>query len=236
VNQGYYGLENLALIPGSVGAAPIQNIGAYGVELESCFEFLCGIDLTTEQEVTLRREDCQFGYRDSIFKHALKDKIIITSVALKLSKVPELVLDYPALAQSIDQSATSVSAKQVAETVIAIRQSKLPDPIDVPNAGSFYKNPIVLEKKYSALKNEYPELVAYPLGSGQYKLAAGWLLDKAGWKGKVIDGINMHDKQALVLTNPYHASGKTILDFSERLCQSIQDQFGVSLEIEPQIY
>ncbi len=236
VKQGYYGLENLALIPGSVGAAPIQNIGAYGVELERCFEYLDGMDISSGEIQRLDRQACQFGYRDSIFKRQLQDKFIITSVSLRLQKIPQLVLDYPALQQAFATlDKRQLTAKQVAAAVIAIRQSKLPDPQHIPNAGSFFKNPIVTAQRYTELQHSFPDVVAYPLDSGDYKVAAGWLLDKAGWRGKMINGLGMHAQQALVLTNPNQYGAKRLLDFVEQLRESIQQQFRLELEIEPRV-
>lgn len=235
VENGYYGVENLALIPGTVGAAPMQNIGAYGVELESCFSYLEAIERETGKLIKLNKQDCQFAYRDSIFKHALSNKVIITRVVLQLSKQPCWSLEYPALRsalEGVDQNL--LTARQVAEAVIHIRQSKLPNPDTIPNAGSFFKNPIIEQAKYEELKQRYPNLVAYPSAEG-FKLAAGWLLDHAGWKGKVENKILMHEKQALVLTNPGKQSGEHIIAFAEKVKTDIDQRYGVQLEIEPQL-
>lgn len=237
VKQGWYGLENLALIPGSVGAAPIQNIGAYGVELTQCLEYLEAIDIDTQTLQRFDRDACQFAYRDSIFKHALKDKVVITRVVFTLSTTPVWSLDYPALQQALGgYDKAQLSSEQVAQAVIAIRQSKLPDPALIPNAGSFFKNPIVDIALYQELREQYPQLVAYAVDEGRYKLAAGWLLDNAGWKGRWLNRIAMHDKQALVLTNPHKQSGKALLAFVDTVIDDIQRVYGVQLEIEPRIY
>jgi UDP-N-acetylmuramate dehydrogenase len=241
IESGYYGLENLALIPGSVGAAPIQNIGAYGVELESFFYSLKGIDLTTYAIKELSKEDCLFAYRDSIFKHELRDKFLITSVTFQLATEFQPVLTYPALKETLAKKnllnhQKPLNALSVAETVIGIRQSKLPDPDDVPNAGSFFKNPIVDQDTYIRLLSAHPEIVAYSASGGFYKLAAGWLLDQAGWKGKLLNDIAMHAQQALVLTNPLGCGQEKILNFVNIVQESILEKFGVQLEVEPRIY
>ena len=236
VERGYCGIENLALIPGTVGAAPIQNIGAYGVELACRFDYLEAMDIATGEITRLNRVQCQFGYRDSIFKGALQDKVIILAVALRLYKQPRLVLDYPALAQALGGAKQALSAKEVACAVIAIRQSRLPDPGEIPNAGSFFKNPIVSRAVFQSLQSQYADIVAYPLEGGQYKLAAAWLLDKGGWKGKLHNNMGMHQRQALVLTNPGRCSGPDILAFAERVRGAIEQRFGVSLELEPRVY
>lgn len=237
VEQGYYGLENLALIPGSVGAAPIQNIGAYGVELVNIFESLDAFALDTGEYLTMSAQQCQFAYRDSIFKNELKDKVIITSVTLRLYKTARLMLDYPALKMALSNTGTSLlSPMTVAQAVIRIRQSKLPDPAELPNAGSFFKNPIVSASQLKTLQRQYADIVFYPLSSGDCKLAAGWLLDKAGWKGKMVEQIAMHQQQALVLTNPHRQNGRQVLNFADRVREAIVLQFGVELEIEPRVF
>ena len=236
VDNGYYGLENLALIPGSIGAAPIQNIGAYGVELESCFEYLKAINIADGKIIHLTKEQCQFGYRDSVFKHALQDKVIIFSVALRLQKKPHFVLDYPGLSQLLGSSRQTLSAKDVAHAVMSIRKKKLPNPSEIPNAGSFFKNPVIDHKHLQVLQAKYADIVAYPLANGECKLAAAWLLDKAGWKGRFVDGISMHKHQALVLTNPNYCSGQQVMLFAEQVCGSIKEAFGIRLEIEPRVY
>lgn len=237
VDRGYYGIENLAYIPGTVGAAPIQNIGAYGVELKDCFESLEILDIVSGQRRQLNLEECQFAYRDSIFKRKLQDQVIITKVRLRLSKTPRLKLDYPDLANCFaNQDPQQITSKAVFQAVIEIRQSKLPDPKNIPNAGSFFKNPVVDQVVRDALRSKFPQLVSYPLANGRYKLAAAWLLDKAGWKGKVVNGMAMHNKQALVLTNPGRQSGEALMGFAQQVQANINDQFGVHLEIEPRVF
>jgi UDP-N-acetylmuramate dehydrogenase len=236
LQKGFYGLENLALIPGSVGAAPIQNIGAYGVELENFFHSLTGIHIRTDKKTTLSKKECQFAYRDSIFKHELRDEFLITSVTLNLRKQFKPIITYPALQQALDGEDSALTAKRVADTVIKIRKSKLPDPSLIPNAGSFFKNPVVKKQHYLTLVKQFQNLVAYELPDGNYKLAAGWLLDQAGWKGKQIDNIAMHSQQALVLTNPAGCTQDKILMYVNTVKESIRQMFGVVLEIEPRVY
>ncbi len=236
VNNDWYGVENLALIPGSVGAAPIQNIGAYGVELEQCFDYLEALELSTGKICRFTAKDCEFAYRDSIFKQRLKNQYIITRVVLVLSKKPSWNLDYPALKDKLSGfSYDYLTAKQVSDAVIDIRRSKLPDPKDVPNAGSFFKNPIVTVEQFEKIKSHYPNVVAYPYGdrTRYFKLAAGWLLDNAGWKGKLVDGFAMHKDQALVLTNPNQLNGQLLLEFVDEVRNDIYKKYGVLLEIEP---
>lgn len=242
LGQCYYGLENLSLIPGTVGAAPIQNIGAYGVELKDVFAELTAIEITSGLLVNFTLESCCFGYRDSIFKQALKDKYIITNVTFKLHKVPHLILGYPALKDLLaSQQASEITPQNVSNAVIHIRQSKLPDPAEIPNVGSFFKNPIVSLTTYQSLKNSYPDLVGYPVDDAyvkgsRVKLAAGWLIDRAGWRGKQMGGVAVHQHQALVLTNPGHQSGSVVLELAAAIQLSVQEQFGVWLEMEPRVY
>ncbi|WP_101759587.1 UDP-N-acetylmuramate dehydrogenase [Oceanicoccus sp. KOV_DT_Chl] len=240
LERGYNGLENLALIPGSVGAAPIQNIGAYGVEFTQVFAHLHGWDIQQQCWRTLSKAECQFAYRDSIFKHALKNQFIVTSVALRLHTEPRVTTSYAALRQYLQQqSLTAPTARQIAAAVIAIRQSKLPDPVVLPNAGSFFKNPIVSQQQAQQLVDQLPALVHYPQDDGSVKLAAGWLLEHAGWKGKQCGLVAMHQQQALVLINvgdgKTMASGAQVLAFAKQVQADIQQRFGVILEIEPAI-
>lgn len=234
VSKQWYGIENLALIPGSVGAAPIQNIGAYGVELTQCFSYLDAVNIATGKTQRFDHASCEFAYRDSVFKGTLKDQYIITRVVLRLSKQPVWNISYPALAERLSSEALTI--QNVADTVCAIRRSKLPDPKDIPNAGSFFKNPIVTSEQFQSIQQSTPNLVAYPHGDQHYKLAAGWLIDQAGWKGKVVDGIAMHGDQALVLTNPSRLSGHQLLDFVALLQADILHKYGVQLEVEPRIF
>jgi UDP-N-acetylmuramate dehydrogenase len=240
--RGYYGIENLALIPGTVGAAPIQNIGAYGVELADVFCHLHAINIASRESCQLNRDDCQFGYRDSIFKHQLKDRMVITQVSLYLHKTPRWNFSYPALKKAIEVYSTAMlSAQLIAETVMAIRQSKLPDPKTIPNVGSFFMNPLVTANDYQRLRQQYPDLIGYPAinhleTNDGYKLAAGWLLDNAGWRGKFTRGIGMHDQQALVLVNSDRQSGSAVLAFAQSVQADIVAKYGIQLDIEPRIY
>ena len=230
--QGWHGLENLALIPGSVGAAPVQNIGAYGVELDSLVDSVDVVDLATGMTAQLSRRQCQFGYRDSVFKNSAAGRYLITAVTLRLSSHFCPVLSYPALRDALP--CDNPSPQQVIDTVVAVRQSKLPDPAVLPNAGSFFKNPVVPAQQASQLLEQYPDMPHYPASTGQQKLAAAWLIDRAGWRGKGFGPVAMHDQQALVLTNPAGGSGQQVLDLAERVAQDVMTQFGVTLEIEPQ--
>ncbi|MGV6807775.1 MAG: UDP-N-acetylmuramate dehydrogenase, partial [bacterium] len=231
-----FGLENLALIPGNAGAAPIQNIGAYGVELKDRFHSLSAIDLSSGEQVDMSAEDCVFGYRDSIFKQSLAGRYLITAIRLVLSKSPDLRLDYPALQSALAGiSRDEITPRTVADTVIGIRRSKLPDPTQTPNAGSFFKNPVVNEDVAADLRRRFPGLVSYPAENGKAKLAAGWLLENAGWKGHREGHVGMHDRQALVLVNHGGASQRELLGMVSSIQADIVSKFGIELEVEPQV-
>lgn len=233
----YWGLENLALIPGSVGAAPIQNIGAYGVELCDYFAELTAVEIASGISVTFDRDACHFGYRDSIFKGKMLDRYIITSVTFKLRKTPAVVCDYPGLEQYFsDIGVSSPSPQQIFDAVCEIRSSKLPAPVEIPNVGSFFKNPVVGQAQYESLQARYPGLVGFALDSGQVKLAAGWLIDQAGWRGKRVGPVGIHDRQALVLVNTDGGTGADVLGLAELIRRDIFDRYGVQLEIEPRVY
>lgn len=232
LTQGWYGLENLALIPGLVGAAPIQNIGAYGVEIKDVLLSLELIDVATGQTASMTNAECDFAYRESRFKHDLADKVIITAVVLRLSKQPNVNIEYPALAQQFD---FLPSPHEVFTVVCDIRSAKLPSVDDYPNAGSFFKNPIISAEHYERLKQDHPELVAFPAAQGM-KLAAGWLIDQAGWKNKHDRGVRVHQQQALVLINPDRCSGDDIIAYANAIQNDIQHRYGVALEIEPRVY
>jgi len=237
LDNALYGLENLSLIPGSVGAAPIQNIGAYGVEIKELVAELSAINILSGLSVTFTNESCRFGYRDSIFKQSLKDQYVITSVTLRLSKQPHLNLTYPALRAALaDIVEADITPQHVSAAVIDIRKAKLPDPAVIPNVGSFFKNPVIGQLQFDALKAENPAIVSYPAAAYQVKLAAGWLIDQAGWRGKEVGGAVVHGQQALVLTNPLKSSGQAVLGLAELIKKSVFEQFGVMLEIEPRIY
>ncbi|WP_280813348.1 UDP-N-acetylmuramate dehydrogenase [Pusillimonas caeni] len=234
VDQGWHGLENLALIPGTVGAAPVQNIGAYGVELDQRFHSLLAWDLRRGRMVEMGAADCGFAYRDSVFKRSEAGTWIIVALRLRLSRQWRPVLDYPALAghESLKQSAMP-TARQVFEAVCNIRRSKLPDPAVLGNAGSFFKNPIVDAPVYERIHSAYPDAVAYPQGNGSYKLAAGWLIDRAGWKGRRLGPAGVHDRQALVLVNHGGATADDIQRLAEAVKADVERRFGVVLEQEP---
>lgn len=233
--RGWYGLENLALIPGKAGAAPIQNIGAYGVELSESLRAVRAVEIDTGEILTLANADCSFGYRDSIFKGSLENRVAITEITLDLTTTPHLRLDYPALAREIGGLSSPLTAELVYEAVCSIRRRKLPDPAVLPNVGSFFKNPLVGHDVAAALLVEHPELVCFPQDDGRVKLAAGWLLEHAGWKGRRSGGVGVHMDQALVLVNYGGGSAQQILALATEIRADIQKRFGVNLELEPKI-
>lgn len=236
IGHNYSGIENLSLIPGNVGAAPMQNIGAYGVELKDVFYSLEAVEIETGAVHSFTAEACEFGYRESVFKRKLKGQFIITSVTLKLSKNPKINTSYGAIEEELERLGVSEpTIKDVSNAVINIRQSKLPDPKELGNAGSFFKNPVVPTAKYEALKATYPNIPGYPAGE-ETKLAAGWLIEQCGWKGKVVGHTGSHAKQALVLVNYGQASGVEIFNLSEQIISSVYDTFGVQLEREVNVY
>lgn len=235
IDQGWGGLENMALIPGSVGAAPIQNIGAYGKELESVFVELQAYDIATHDMRTIEADECEFGYRDSIFKGRFKGKFVITSVTLKLNKVPEVDLSYKALKQYLDdQGIKEPDQQDVARAVIAIRRSKLPDPAEIGNTGSFFKNPVVPEEDFEMLREQYPDIPFYIVEDG-IKIPAAWMIDQCGWKGERRGDAGVHEKQALVLVNHGSATGQEILDLASEIKRSVKASFGIMLETEVNI-
>ena len=225
------GIENLSLIPGKVGAAAVQNIGAYGMEIQSQIESVTGFNLETLTENILESTDCQFAYRDSIFKNQLKNSFIITSVVFKLDKFPEFILNYGDL-KSETEKLGAINLRNIRKAVIGIRESKLPDPKIFGNAGSFFKNPVIDEVQATPLLNIYPNMPHYPAPENRTKLAAGWLIEHCGWKGFRRGDAGVHEKQALVLVNYGNATGKEIFELSEKIRQSVQDKFGVELERE----
>lgn len=234
ISRGWQGLENLSLIPGSVGAAPFQNIGAYGVELADVLDSLSAIHLHTAERHEFSCADCLFSYRDSIFKSAEKGRWVITSVRLRLNKSPHFSLRYADLKTRFDRlPETQRTAQAIRDMVIALRQSKLPDPKVLANAGSFFKNPTVTAEQHQHLQQRFPDLVSYLQHSGDYKLAAGWLIERAGWKGRRVGNVGMHEKQALVLVNYDAATGAEVSAFSQQVCASVDEMFSVLLEQEP---
>lgn len=229
-NKGWWGIENLAEIPGKIGAAPIQNIGAYGCELADVFVSCEAINTRTLEKAQFSHAACRFGYRDSVFKNT-SDSWFITTVTLKLSVQGKPNLAYGPLAKVLT---TNSSPSEIVEHISALRWSKLPNPQEIPNTGSFFHNPIVSRSKYEQLKDAFPEIVAYPVNDSQFKLAAGWLIDDAGLKGKLGEGgVCMYDKQGLVLTNPNRASRELVLGHARYVQDVVFDRYGVSLNIEP---
>lgn len=237
ISQGLGGIENLALIPGCVGAAPMQNIGAYGVEQESVFHSLKAIDLEEGTSKLFFREDCHFGYRESIFKNELKGKYIITHVNYIFSKSHVLNTSYGAINSKLeDKGITSPTISDVAEAVIEIRQSKLPDPKVIPNTGSFFKNPIVPISLFNKIKEEYPSIPSYPINESTVKIPAAWLIEKAGFKGQQKGDAGTHKSHALVLVNYGSASGDDMLDFAKDIQTGVESMFGVKLVPEVNIW
>lgn len=236
LSQGLPGLENLSLIPGSVGAAPIQNIGAYGSELAEFIHSLTFFDFQTGQTRVLSRNDCHFGYRDSIFKHALLDRAVIIDVSFALPRQWQPNLRYAELAAELAaRSVSEPSAQDIADAVVAIRRRKLPDPAQIGNAGSFFKNPVVRQEQHAQLLAKYPQLVSYAQADGSVKLAAGWMIDQCGWKGRSLGAAGVHERQALVLVNRGNAMGAEVLALAEKILDDVHARFGVTLETEPVI-
>ena len=236
VAREYAGLENLSLIPGSVGASPIQNIGAYGVELKDVFQSCCAFEIATRTFKTFTKEDCKFEYRESVFKSELKGQYIIVSVKFHLSLIPDFNLKYGAIEQELaNRGITSPTLKDVSQVVSHIRVSKLPDPSTIGNAGSFFKNPIIKADEFAVVYTKFPEIVHYPAGDGLVKLAAGWLIEQCGWKGKVVGNTGTWKNQALVLVNHGGATGEEVYNFSSQIIDSVYAKFGVRLQREVNI-
>ena len=234
MDQGLPGLENMALIPGTVGASPVQNIGAYGVELQDRLESVDVVDLTTGRTVTLGVDRCQFAYRDSVFKHELAGKTVITKVRLKLPRPWKPLLGYLELERKIAETGiTQPDARQIFDWICDIRRAKLPDPAVIGNAGSFFKNPVVTAEQCRDIIGRDPEIVHYALPDGSFKLAAGWLIDACGWKGKSIGRAGVYEKQALVLVNRGGAIGAEVLTLARAIQESVYGRFGIRLEPEP---
>jgi UDP-N-acetylmuramate dehydrogenase len=234
LSQGSGGLENLSLIPGTVGAAPIQNIGAYGVEIKDCFHGLTAFDFESGETIALNKSGCEFGYRDSVFKHRLRDRVAILDVTFALPKrwVPNI--RYADVAKELAaQGVDNPTAKDISQAVIAIRTRKLPDPVTIGNAGSFFKNPVVTRALQEKLLQRYPQMVSYPQADGSFKLAAGWLIDQCGWKGKSVGAAGVYENQALVLVNRGGARGSDIVQLAEVIRKDVEARFGVVLEPEP---
>jgi UDP-N-acetylmuramate dehydrogenase len=236
IEHNYFGLENLSMIPGTVGAAPIQNIGAYGVELKDVFYQLEAIDIKSGEIKIYTKPECKFGYRDSIFKHKLKNRVIILSITLKLRKKETFNCNYADLRNELNSlGITEPTAAIVRDIVCRIRAKKLPYPSELGSAGSFFKNPVINEVKFTELINKYSDLKYYSLPVNKYKLAAGWMIEKCGWKGKRTGDVGVHKEQALVIVNYNNATGADITSFANKLMDEVMEQFGVLLDFEVNI-
>jgi len=236
VAKNYGGIENLSLIPGTVGAAPMQNIGAYGQELKDVFDNLRGIYIENAESAIFQKDDCNFAYRDSIFKNKLKDKFIITGVSVRLRKNPILNLDYGNVKYEIGKLGYDrIGVKEVSEVISKIRQSRLPDPAVIGNAGSFFKNPEVSEEKFNQLKENFNGIIGFKLGNGKVKVPAGWLIESCGWKGKKVGNTGSHAKQSLVLINYGNATGEEVLNLAKEIKKSVLNKFGIELKEEVNI-
>ncbi|MDG4714663.1 UDP-N-acetylmuramate dehydrogenase [Winogradskyella marincola] len=237
IEHNYGGIENLSLIPGNVGTSPIQNIGAYGVELKDVFESCEAINVNTQDTRTFTKEDCKFGYRESVFKQDLKGEYIITSVTFKLSKQNHsLHTDYGAIKQQLQTSSIeNPTIKDVSNAVIAIRQSKLPAPKEIGNSGSFFKNPVITSDQFKTLQSNFPEVPSYKVSDTLVKVPAGWLIEQAGFKGKRFKDYGVHKKQALVLVNYGNANGNDIYDLALLIQKTIKRIFNISIETEVNI-
>ncbi|MBK5285886.1 MAG: UDP-N-acetylmuramate dehydrogenase [Bacteroidia bacterium] len=233
IGKNFGGIENLSLIPGYVGAAPIQNIGAYGAELKNVFHSLTAVDLSSGEQKIFSADECHFGYRDSIFKREAKNKFMITDVTLRLKKHPLINTTYGAIEKELtEMKISSPTIRDVSNAVIKIRQSKLPDPKVISNCGSFFKNPTVPMEKYLKLKSIFPEVVAYPAQGDTMKLSSGWMIEQCGWKGKKVGNVGMHKDQALVLVNYGNADGRELLTHAAEVQKSVKENFGIVMEAE----
>lgn len=236
VENNLAGVENLSLIPGNVGASPMQNIGAYGVEVKEVIEEVKAIEISSGKMRVFTADECNFGYRTSLFKSSEKNKYFISSVVFRLNKKPQFNISYGAIASELQKFPDEeLSIQKISRAVINIRQSKLPDPKVIGNAGSFFKNPIISRQKYHQLRSDYPDMPVYPVNDNNLKVAAGWLIEKCGWKGKNRGDYGVYDKQSLVLVNYGNASGNEIFQLSEDIIQSVKDKFGIELEREVNI-
>ena len=237
LEKNYAGVENLALIPGKVGASPMQNIGAYGVELKDVFHSLEAIHIYDLNLVTFYNADCEFGYRESIFKNKCKNQFVITSVTFKLNKIPVYKTAYGAIEDALQEmKVATLSIQYIAQAVMRIRNNKLPNPNVIGNAGSFFKNPEIDTIQFESLKKYFPNINGYPTDSGKIKIAAGWLIEQAGWKGYRNGDAGCHDKQALVLVNHGNATGSEIFELSENIISSVHEKFEIFLHREVNIY
>ena len=236
VDNGWGGIENLSLIPGNTGTAPMQNIGAYGVEIKETFVELEALEISSGKIIKFNNSDCEFGYRESIFKNKIKNQYIILNITLELKKNPVLNINYGDVKAILEsQNIKNPAIKEVSNAIISIRQSKLPDPKKIGNSGSFFKNPIVSLNQLEFIKKKYPNVVNYEINENEFKIAAGWMIEKAGWKGRKFNNYGVHEKQALVLVNYGLANGMEILNLSEEIILDIKDKFGITLEREVNI-
>ena len=233
VNQNYAGMENLSLIPGTVGAAPMQNIGAYGIEIKEIFEELQALEIATGEIKNFDKAMCNFGYRESIFKHEAKGKYIILNVTFKLNKRPTFHIEYGAIKDTLaEMNISEMSIKSISDAVIHIRQSKLPNPAEIGNAGSFFKNPEIPNSQFENLKVQFPTIPSYPVSDTTTKVPAGWLIEQAGWKGQRFGNVGVHAKQALVLVNYGGGKGEEIKDLSQKIQASVKEKFEIQLSVE----
>ena len=236
VDNGWGGIENLSLIPGNTGTAPMQNIGAYGVEIKETFVELEALEISSGKIVKFNNSDCEFGYRESVFKNKMKNQYIILNITLELKKNPVLNINYGDVKAILEsQNIKNPAIKEVSNAIISIRQSKLPDPKKIGNSGSFFKNPIVSLNQLELIKKKYPNVVNYEINENEFKIAAGWMIERAGWKGKKFNNYGVHEKQALVLVNYGLANGMEIFELSEKIILDIKDKFGITLEREVNI-
>ena len=232
VAHGWYGAENLSLIPGEVGASAVQNIGAYGVEVKDLIVDVETIEVATGQKRRFTNAECRYAYRSSIFKHELKGQYIVTYVTYRLGKRPVFHLDYGNIRAELERRGCGVTLESVREVVIAIRESKLPDPKVLGNAGSFFMNPIVPRARFESLLAEYPDMPHYPVDEDRVKIPAGWMIDRCGWKGKAIGRAAVHDKQALVLVNLGGATGEEVMHLAAEVVRSVRETFGIDIHPE----
>ena len=236
VDNGWAGIENLSLIPGNTGTAPMQNIGAYGVEIKETFVELEALEISSGKIVKFSNSECEFGYRESVFKNKMKNKYIILNITLELNKNPILNINYGDIKAILEtKKIETPTIKDVSNAIISIRQRKLPDPKKIGNSGSFFKNPIIDINLLKLIEKKYPNVVSYKINENEFKIAAGWMIEKAGWKGKKFNNFGVHENQALVLVNYGLANGKEIFNLSEKIILDIKEKFGITLEREVNI-
>jgi len=236
VDNGWGGIENLSLIPGNTGTAPMQNIGAYGVEIKETFVELEALEISSGKIVKFSNSECEFGYRESVFKNKMKNKYIILNITLELNKNPILNINYGDIKAILEtKKIETPTIKDVSNAIISIRQRKLPDPKKIGNSGSFFKNPIIDINLLKLIEKKYPNVVSYKINENEFKIAAGWMIEKAGWKGKKFNNLGVHENQALVLVNYGLANGKEIFNLSKKIILDIKEKFGITLEREVNI-